>query len=63
MANICFNDITMVGDKAILQRLQKVLRLKYLNKKPAGNLAGNIFIKDYIDYIKRTLYNDKRYNN
>nr|DAP78692.1 MAG TPA: hypothetical protein [Caudoviricetes sp.] len=37
--------------------------MKYLNKKPARNLAGNIFIKDYIDYIKRTLYNDKRYNN
>nr|DAM98301.1 MAG TPA: hypothetical protein [Caudoviricetes sp.] len=37
--------------------------MKYLSKKPAGNLAGNIFIKGYIDCVKRTLYNDKRYNN
>nr|DAV30188.1 MAG TPA: hypothetical protein [Caudoviricetes sp.]DAY48061.1 MAG TPA: hypothetical protein [Caudoviricetes sp.] len=34
--------------------------MRYLNKKPAGNLAGNIFINNYVDYVKRTLYNDKR---
>lgn len=31
MANICFNDITMVGDKAILQRLQDDIE-RHLNE-------------------------------
>lgn len=34
MANICFNDITMVGDKAILQRLQDDIE-RHLNEMMA----------------------------